>query len=67
MVHWPGGPPTTLVHSHSLNRTHVVVQNSLLASVIPLDGNTSPISFGNGATVGLIALPANPVTNGQLS
>jgi hypothetical protein len=43
------------------------VQNSLLASIIPLDSDTSPIPFGNGATVGLIALPANTVTNGQLS
>jgi hypothetical protein len=61
------GERFTLVHSHSLNRTHVIVQNSLLATIIPLDSNTSPIPFGNGATVGLIALPANTVTNGQLS
>jgi hypothetical protein len=52
---------------HSHNRTHVIVQNSLLASIIPLDSNTSPILFGNGATVGLIAVPANTVTNGQVS
>jgi len=43
------------------------VQNGLLASIIPLDGNTSPILVGNGATVGLIAVPANTVTDGQVS
>jgi hypothetical protein len=61
------GERFTLSRRHSLNRTHVVVQNSLLASIIPLDGNASPILFGNGATVGLIAFPANTVTNDQVS
>jgi hypothetical protein len=55
------------VRWHSLNRTHVIVQNSLLASIVPPNGNASPILFGNGATVGLIALPANTVTNGEMS
>jgi hypothetical protein len=55
------------IRCRSINRIHVIVQNSLLASIVPPNGNASPILFGNGATVGLIALPANTVTNGQLS
>jgi hypothetical protein len=55
------------IRFHPLNRAHVIVQNSLLASIVPLYGNAGPIPFGNGATVGLIALPANTVTNGEVS
>src|SRR5271154_1295340 len=51
----------------SLNRSHVVVQDGLLAAVIPLYSNTSPILFSDGATVGLIVLPTDPIADAQLS
>jgi hypothetical protein len=61
------GNASHYIRWHSINRPHIVVQDGLLASIIPLDSNTSPILFGNGAAVGLISVPANTVTNGQVS
>ena len=37
--------------------------NGLLAAIIPLDDDTRPIRFGDGALVGLIVLPANAVAD----
>ena len=41
------------------NLRHVIVLNSLLAAVIPLDRYSGPIRFGDGALVGIVLLPAD--------
>jgi hypothetical protein len=50
------------IRRHSLNLSHVVVKNGLLATAIPFDGYARPIRFSDGATVGLIVSPAHAVS-----
>lgn len=55
--------PSNQITRHSLNLSHVVVKNRLLAAVIPFDGYAGPILFSDGASIGLIVLPANTIAD----
>jgi hypothetical protein len=56
------------IRRHSLNLSHVVVKNGLLATAIPFDGYYArPIRFSDGATVGLIVSPTNAVADFEQS
>ena len=59
--------PSHQVRRHSLHLPHIVVQNSLLAAIIPLDGHTCPIRFCDGAAVGWIGVPADEGADLELS
>jgi hypothetical protein len=54
-------PALTLFIRHPLNLHHVVVQNGLLAAIVPFDGHASPILFSDDAQIILIRIPANAV------
>lgn len=45
------------------DRRHVVVQNRLLLSVIPFDGDTGPILFRDDALIGVILGPIHTVAD----
>jgi hypothetical protein len=49
------------------NLPHVVVQDRLLAAVIPFDGYTGPILCTDSAIVGVVVLPANTVADAKVS
>jgi hypothetical protein len=42
-----------------LKLPHVIVQNGLLTTTIPLDRYSGPIRFRDGALVGIVLLPAD--------
>jgi hypothetical protein len=48
---------------HPLNLRHIIMQNSLFAAVIPLDGDAGPIRFRNDALIRFVLLPANAVAD----
>jgi hypothetical protein len=47
------------IHRRPLNLRHVVVQNRLLAAIIPFDGYARPILFSDGAKIVFIGAPIN--------
>ena len=55
------------IHRHALNLRHVVMQNGLLATIIPFYDHASPTRFGDDALIGLIFLPADFVADFQQS
>ena len=55
--------PSHQITRHPLDLRHVVVENCLLAAIVPFDGYASPILFSDGALIGLIVLPANAVAD----
>jgi hypothetical protein len=48
---------------HSLDVRHIIVKNGLLAAIIPFDGNTGPVLFGDGAKVRCRGSPADAVAD----
>ena len=51
------------VDRHSLNLRHVVVENGLLAAIIPPDGNARPIRFDDDTKIILVRIPADAVVD----
>jgi hypothetical protein len=49
------------------NRSHVIVKDGLLASIIPFDGNARPIPLSDGAKIGRRGSPANTVAHCECS
>jgi hypothetical protein len=50
-----------------LNLRHVIMQDGLLAAIIPFDGYACPICFDDGTEIGCRVSPANAIPDGQLS
>ena len=46
--------PYAKFHRQTLNLSHIVVKNGLLAAIIPPNGYASPIPFSDCALIGLI-------------
>jgi hypothetical protein len=50
---------------HNADAFHIVVQDGLLAPIVPLERYASPVRFGDGAKIILVATPADAGTDVQ--
>jgi hypothetical protein len=55
------------LHWDTLNLSHIVVKNGLLAAIIPLNGYASPILFSDRALIGGRLAPTNAVASFEKS
>jgi hypothetical protein len=51
------------LHRRPIDLSHIIVQNRLLAAIIPFDGDASPICFSDGPLIVFVSIPANAVAD----
>ena len=59
--------PSHQFTNYPFNRPHIIMQNSLLAAIIPFNGYASPIRFGDCALIASVVLPTNTVADAECS
>ena len=60
---WNSNVASNQITRHPLYGCHIVVQNGLLAAIIPFDGYARPILFSDGALITQISIPKNTVAD----
>ena len=60
---WNSNVASNQITRHPLYGCHIVVQNGLLAAIIPFDGYARPILFSDGALITQISNSKNTVAD----